>query len=135
LSRPALVLVTMLSALFLSACASQVVELENDISVRAQNRWDALLAGDFETAYEYFSPGYRSTVSMIDFAVNVRTQRVRWTSAEYKDHSCTESTCTVRFNIGFTVAKPVVGLDKWDGNNITEEKWVKTNGQWWYLPD
>jgi len=130
-----LLLAFMLSGLFLSACASQAVEPENGLSVRAQSRWDVLLAGDYEAAYAYFSPGYRSTTSMIDYAVKIRTQRVHWTSAEYRDHSCTESTCTVRFDIGYTVAKPVAGLDKWDGSSITEEKWIKTNGQWWYLPD
>lgn len=135
LPRRVFVLVFTLSGLFLTACASQTAEPENAISERAQSRWDALLAGDFETAHAFFSPGYRSKVSVIDFAVKVRTQPVRWTSAEYLDHSCTETTCTVRFNIGYTVARPVAGIDKWNGTSITEEKWIKTEGQWWYLPD
>ena len=135
LHRRFLLLACMISGLFLSACASQAVDPENVISARAQNRWDALLAGDFETAYAFYSPGYRSTMSMIDFAVRIRTQPVRWTSADYQDHSCTETTCTVRFKIGYMVSKPVVGLDKWEDSSILKEKWIKTDGQWWYLPD
>ncbi len=135
LHRRVLLLACVISGLFLSACASQTADPENAISARAQNRWDALLADDFETAYAFYSPGYRSTMSMIDFAVRIRTQPVRWTSAEYQDHSCTETTCTVRFKIGFIVSKPVVGLDKWEDSSILKEKWIKTDGQWWYLPD
>jgi len=135
--RPGLLLACMSTALFLSACASQAPAPDAPdkfIIERAQNRWAALLAEDFETAYSYYSPGYRSTASVIDFAFMIRTRRVRWTSAEYKEHSCAENSCTLIFNVGFSVNKPVPGMDKWDGSNITEEKWVKTDGQWWYLP-
>jgi hypothetical protein len=135
--RSVLLLAFMLAALLLSACASQAPAPDTPdklIIERAQNRWAALLADDFETAYSYYSPGYRSTTSVIDFAFMIRTRRVRWTSAEYKEHSCAENSCTLIFNVGFSVNEPVPGMDKWDGSNITEEKWVKTDGQWWYLP-
>jgi hypothetical protein len=132
--RPILLLAFMLAALFLSACASTTPKPDNTIVKRAQDRWAALLADDFETAYSYYSPGYRSTTSVIDFAFKIRARRVRWTSAEYKEHSCAENSCTLVFKVGFTVNKPVPGLDKYDGSDTTEEKWVKTDGQWWYLP-
>ncbi len=137
LGKPALLLAFMMTGVLLSACASRTPVPEgpdNFIAERAQNRWDALLAGDFETAYAFYSPGYRSSTSMIDLAFKIRSRRVRWTSAQYKEHRCVENSCTVLFDVGFTVNKPVPGLNKWDGSNIMEEKWVKTDEQWWFLP-
>jgi hypothetical protein len=134
MGKPVLLFAIMMTGVFLTACATAPENTENSIEERAQDRWDALLAGDYETAYSYFSPGYRSSVSVVDFEIMVRTRRVRWVSAEYMDHSCEESACTVKFKIGFKVARPVLGMPEWKGYDTVDEKWVKTKGQWWYLP-
>jgi hypothetical protein len=123
-----------LTAAILSACATGPGRVGNVIVERAQGRWEALLAGDFEKAYSYYSPGYRSGTSVFDFTFEIRSRRVIWTSAQYREHSCVENSCTVLFDVGYRVVQPVPGLDKWDGSDELEEKWVKTGGQWWYLP-
>ncbi len=138
LGRSGLLLTFIMTGMFLASCATVTPESENPdnfIAERAQDRWDALLSGDFRKAYSFYSPGYRSTMSAEDLAFEVRSRRVLWTSAQYKEHSCQENTCTVSFDVGFTVHKPVPGLDKWDSSKIMEEKWVKTGGEWWYVPD
>jgi hypothetical protein len=135
--KPVRSLAITMCILILSACSGQTSKQGDPGKVvveRAQNRWDALLAGDYESAYDYYSPGYRSKKSLIDFAVDIRTRRVRWTSAEFLDHSCTENACTVNFRVGFVVNKPVQGMDKWESGSVIEDKWIKTEGQWWYLP-
>ena len=126
-----------LTGMLLSACASNAPKPDDPEIFQekhAQDRWDALLAGDYETAYTFYSPGYRSTTSVVDFAVAYRLRRVGYTSAQYKEHSCLEATCTVVFDVGFTIARPVPGMNKWDGSEILEEMWVKTDGRWWFLP-
>jgi len=132
--KPALLWVLMLAGVFLTACATAPESTGNSIAERAQDRWDALLAGDFATAYAFYSPGYRSSSSMIDLALKIRSRRVQWVSAEYQDHSCNERVCTVNFMVGFKVIKPVRGLSVWESSSLVDEKWVKTEGQWWYLP-
>ena len=134
-ARTVLPWLPMLAALLLAACATAPQSDGDIVAERAQARWDALLAGDLEEAYAFYSPGYRSTTSVIDFGVSIRTRRVMWTSAEYLEHQCEEKRCTVIFNIGFRVHRPVPGLDAWDGTDRVEESWVKTDGQWWYLPN
>ena len=119
--------------LTLAGCATTGPQTDPVVE-RAQARWNAVIAGDLETAYAYFSPGYRSTTSLIDFGVTMRTRPVKWTSAAYKDHTCEESRCTVRFDIGFRVQKPVAGVNVYDGSDVVEDTWVQTEGQWWYLP-
>lgn len=130
--RTGCALLLAVSALLLAACAA--TPKTDPVVERAQARWNALVAGDLETAYTYFSPGYRSTTSLIDYGVTMRTRRVKWTSAAYKDHSCEGNRCIVRFDIGFQVPRPVPGLKAWDGKDVVEDTWVQTEGQWWYLP-
>ncbi len=134
LGKPALLFALMMAGVFLTACATAPESSGNFIAERAQDRWDALLAGDFETAYAFYSPGYRSSTSMIDLAFKIRSQRVQWVSAEYQDHSCVERVCSVDFRVGFKVIKPVKGMQVWESSSLIDEKWVKTEGQWWYLP-
>ncbi len=132
--KPARLFALMMAGVFLTACATAPESSGNSIAERAQDRWDALLAGDFETAYAFYSPGYRSTMSVIDLAFKIRSRRVQWVSAEYQDHSCDERVCSVDFRVSFKVMKPVKGMQVWESSSLVDEKWVKTEGQWWYLP-
>lgn len=125
-------LLALAAVLALTACAT--APKTDPVVERAQARWDALVAGDLETAYTYYSPGYRSSASLIDFGVEMRTRKVRWTSAAYKDHSCDGDRCEVRFDISFRVPRPVPGLSVYDGTDTVEDTWIRSDGQWWYLP-
>lgn len=133
--------------LLLSACASstavkdsggdEVNKTGSDDPVvveRSKARWTALLANDPETAYSYYSPGYRSTTSVVDFMFKQRTRRVRWVSAEYVDHSCTKEACEIIYKAGFKVSKALPGMDTYQGTDTVEETWVKTQGEWWFVP-
>lgn len=122
-------------ALVLSGCATAPRGEDALVVERAQARWDAVVAGDLETAYAYYTPGYRSTHSVIDYALKVRTARVKWTSAEYLRHDCAEDRCTVVFSLDYRVAAPVPGMKVWDSKSTVEDTWVRTRGEWWYLPE
>ena len=54
--------------LLLSACASNTVKTSS-IEERASARWEKLLSGNLAEAYEYLSPGYRSSVSSMDLSL------------------------------------------------------------------
>lgn len=124
-----------LSTFWLSACAV-TPSSESDIVVeRAQARWDAVTSNDLETAYTYYSPGFRSANSLIDYGVSMRMRKVAWTSATYLEHDCEESRCLVRFEVGFKVANPVPGVSVYESTSKVEDTWIKTNSQWWYLPE
>ncbi len=137
-ANPGLMISVLVASLLLSACAgnSRAPGSGGEFTVeRAENRWNAILTGDYETGYEFYSPGYRSRKSLADFTYELRSRRVHWTSAQYKEHSCLENSCTALFDVGFTVIRPAPGLDKWDSSQAISEKWVKTDGQWWFLPE
>lgn len=133
--RATAIVILVLSTFWLSACATTPASESDIVIERAQARWDAITSGDLETAYTYYSPGFRSASSLIDFGVSMRMRRVMWTSATYKHHSCEESRCSVIFEVEFKVANPVPGLSVYESSDRIEDTWIKTNGQWWYLPE
>jgi len=117
----------------LAGCATVAPTAVNIVAERSQARWDALLARDYEAAYSYYSPGFRSKASVVDLEIKMRLQRVRWTAAKYRDDTCTGDTCTVRFDVNYEVNSPVPGVSVWKGVDLIEEHWIKTGGEWWYV--
>ena len=124
-----------LCLLMLGACATSPAARDKVIQERAQARWDALLARDYATAYEYLSPGYRSATSATDFEIAFRSRRLQYLSAEYQGHDCEESACTVRMKLGYKIVRPVAGLPEWNSNSVVQERWINSGGKWWYLPE
>jgi hypothetical protein len=124
-----------LCLLMLGACATSPAARDKAIQERAQARWDALLAKDYATAYEYLSPGYRSATSATDFEIAFRSRRLQYQSAEYQGHDCEESACTVRMKLGYKIVRPVAGLPEWKSDSVVQERWINSSGKWWYLPD
>ena len=126
----------LLSAAILAGCAtSPAKKSQDDVVVeRAKQRWEAILSRDYATAYALYSPGYRSATSVTDFEIELRLRKIRWISAEYMRHECEESRCTVKFKTGYQVNSPVPGLDTYSGYDSSEDQWVKTGGEWWFVP-
>jgi hypothetical protein len=119
--------------LVLSACAATPQESESVVD-RAQLRWDSIFSRDYDTAYSLYSPGYRSTTSRTDFEIELRMLRVKWLSADYAVHECSENRCTVTFNVQYEVSKPVPGLDSYKGTSVIPGTWIKSGGEWWFVP-
>jgi hypothetical protein len=129
-----LLLVTMLT-LLLGACASSGTVKKNPVEERAQQRWDALLSGDFDTAYNIYSPGYRSANSRVDFEISHRSRKVAILLARVDDSECSGEACTVNVSVQYRVGAPVPGVSKWESSSRLQERWVKTEGKWWFVPD
>jgi uncharacterized protein YchJ len=118
----------------LSACAT-TQRAGGDAKSRAQERWDALLAQDLDTAYAFYSPGYRTSHSRVDFEIDLRTMRVRWTGAKVLEASCEADLCTVQSKINYKIHRPVRGVPEWNGSQQIAERWVRVDGQWWFFPE
>lgn len=120
--------VLMISAL--TACTTpEPVSVEE----RAQQRWDHVVAREFEQAYEFFSPGYRETTPLHEYMIDVLTRPVRWVNAEVIGASCLEDVC--RLSVEVTV-QPVIGPGHFRQQRPTqtiEERWVRIDGVWWYV--
>jgi hypothetical protein len=91
---------------------------------RAQERWDALLAGNLAKAYGYISPVGRSVMSVDDYTRQVNSEY--WRGAKVKDAKCEPELCVVRYDFDYEVAG--VKLSR-----VYEEKWIVDNGMWWFV--
>lgn len=122
------------STLLLAACAATGPKGDDELVERAQARWDAIIERDYDTAYALYSPGYRSTATRTDFEIELRSRRISWTEAAYREHECDGSVCTVTFDVKYVAPRPAPGIDKWDGRSSVNDTWIQSSGQWWYVP-
>jgi hypothetical protein len=123
------------SLIMLSACATGPgVSPESLVEERAKARWEAYFSGDLAGSYEYLTPGYRSSVSSLQYQRSVLIKRVAYTNADYMGSSCEATSCTVKFNVGFSISGALPGVKSHKGTQIIEETWVLIDGQWYLVP-
>lgn len=130
-------LLTLALAALLAACAaSPPAPAPEELTVqRAQARWDALLADDVPTAYGYFTPAYRSGMSLTQFYRKLAALRIKWTGATVTESDCSENVCKVQIFIKYDAYGAVPGVPRFEAESSAEENWIFTDGDWFYLPD
>jgi hypothetical protein len=97
-------------------------------------RWDALLSEDVEAAYEYLSPGYRSSVSLAQYYRTLSLTKVRWTGANYIESDCEETVCNVKISLDFTIYGALPGVKSFESKQTIKESWVQVNDSWYLVP-
>jgi len=120
----------------LAACsdprpAAEVVE------ERAQARWEAMVARDFQTAWEYYTPGYREQTTAAEFEGEMARRPVQWTAAEVFEVNCaeTEPSCEVRVRVDYQAQAAVPGVGMLKSKSGVTEIWLQIGGEWWYSAD
>ena len=125
----------LLPVLLLAACTAlpggSVATPEVQVRQRATERWQALVAHDFDRAYAYAAPSYRKLATVDSFKGKRQGVPVKWIAANVIAVTCNEKKCAVRIEleskpmIRFTFSQNLkAGLD---------ETWVFEDGQWWML--
>ena len=122
------------SLLFLSAC-DVTTSSKATIEERAMARWVLLFSGDFADAYDYLSPGYRSSVPSKEYQKSLLLQRVEWTNAKYIESDCTETTCKVSILLGYVMRGGLPGVKSFEGSDVIEESWIKSDNTWYLVPE
>jgi hypothetical protein len=119
------------ATLTLTACASLgSSKPEDQVRQRVNERWQALVAGEFTRAYSYNTPGFRAVVTAD--AYRSRTgSAVKWLGAEAVEVKCPEaSKCTATVRIDY---RPMMmggrAGDKF--NTHVDETWLREDGKWW----
>jgi hypothetical protein len=131
----------LLGLLLLSACATTTTEPEvstapqvSSIEERSTARWNAVFSGDLSGAYQYLSPGFRSSVSSMQYQRSILLKPVQWTSAKYMESNCQETTCDVRFQVGYRVVGALPGVKSYEGKQDVHESWILIDGLWYFVP-
>lgn len=130
-----------LAALLLGGCASSPEEADKvgdwkDLEGRAMARWEAIIAGDYEAAYDYLSPGYRSGVSRQSYSRRYGATPVQRNSVEYQETICqSETRCEVRLMVGYAVENMLPGMDRVESKALVREDWILIQGAWFHAPE
>lgn len=104
---------------------------------RAQQRWDALLAGDFIKAYGFLSPGMRSESTAEAYAAQMSVRPVKWQAAEVAGAECEADDagglCRVTVRVTFTAPANTPGVKQLGSTTSLIERWIQVDGQWYFV--
>lgn len=124
-------------AVLLAGCGAMTtkgVDPAVALEKRAVERWQLLIEGKPEQAYDYLTPGYRATRSREAYAQAFKPGVLRWQSVEWRRAECPEpDSCEARLIVTYTVTMPRAG----DGFSLREikERWLNVDGEWYHLPE
>jgi hypothetical protein len=125
--------------LLASACASSgsksAAQPEQTASERALARWQAIIDGKSDLAYEFLTPGVRSTKTREAYATEQARKPVRYLSVKPYDEVCEGDACTVSVEVVYELAIPLPGAGKHRMPAVLEERWIRLEGGWFHLPD
>jgi len=94
------------------------------VTERVNARWAALIKGDLDTAYTFFSPASRQLLTLGTYKQQARGSGFR--KADISSVTCAAETCKVEVAVTLD-HRLMPGLQ-----STVEETWVLDNGQYWY---
>ena len=125
-----------LSGLILASC-NITGKPDTIVSDYAQKRWDALIAGNLQTAYQYYTDAYKKSVPYEHFSHKVKGVGL-WSKAKVQRVSCNEQATSCEAEIKVTVAMRMRGLDKpLETSDTVKETWRKKDifSDWQYISE
>ena len=118
--------------LLLSACAmAPKAPPEVLVQQRANERWQALIKGDFDKAYAYSTPGFKAVVDSSGFRGRTGIAG-KWLGAEAIRVECDAPVkCKAVVRLDF---KPLIYSKSFDKiSTHIDETWLLEDGQWWHF--
>lgn len=100
---------------------------------RAQERWEALITGDYDKVYAFASPSYRAAFPKSHLLGRYANQ-VKRTGVEVQNAKLSHDdpdVATVGVNIDYVTELWGGGLYK--GTRYFETSWIKEDDQWWHV--
>ena len=124
-------------AVILGACASAPKRPAMPVAVgeRAVARWQALIDGKPDLAYDYLTAGVRSTKTREVYVQEASQKPVQYRSVKPVADDCEADSCTVTVELEYEVRLPVSGVGNQRLGAFLEERWIRLDGAWYYLPD
>jgi len=116
----------------IGGCASLVSGPEGQVKALATQRWQYLVEGDFDKAYEMATPGFRKVRNLRDYRVRKSAVPVKWLAAEVLQVECTpaEKPTKCAVAIKLTSEPMVPGAPKMAISSRIDEVWLYEDGRW-----
>ncbi len=130
--KRALAALAAVAVLALAGCTDKADP--SNVDRRAVERWNYLIAHQAEKAWDYLTPGYRSTRTKESWAQAMNTRPVQWKEAKFKDKECDAERCKVRVDVNYSVKMPGLAGTGTNATRTQGETWILVDGQWYFLP-
>lgn len=128
-----------LAGALLAGCAGQsmVKSAAKEPDQRALERWQLVIDGKYEQAYDYLSPGARELQTRESYVAAIAARPVTYLGVEPAEKHCDDSglACTVISNVTFSVISNVQGVGKMQAQSMVEERWINSGGRWYLVPE
>ena len=114
----------------LAGCASLSVDStaaqkQKVVAERAQARWNLLLKGDVDGAYQFLSAGSKGATSLASYKAKIKPGM--WRAAKVDKIDCEREICKVMMLITYD-SKLIKGIE-----TPFDENWVIEDGSAWYI--
>ena len=129
--KPAAAIALAAMLLVLAGCADK--SNPDNVDRRAVGRWGYLIAHNAGKAYDYLSPGYRTTQTRENYAASMNNRPVKWKTAKFKDKKCDADRCKVDIDVTYSLVMPNVGKVT-TAASVQSETWILVKGAWYFLP-
>lgn len=104
-----------------------------NLKMRAEARWEALIKGDLQQVYAFMSPEYRNVVSLQQFKSRYG-RTVEWRLARVDDIRYDSPTVvSVMMGVTYRTYLPGARGEPFDNRRTLTEKWLLKDGEWWYI--
>ncbi len=126
-------LCVLLAGSLLAACSPA----ESVLTGYAEQRWDALIKGNAEQAYTYYTDAFKATTPADAFKRKVNGTGL-WNKAQVQKVQCEKSGKRCQVDVAVTVSMKMRGLSKpVETSDVVQETWVKEGwfSDWRYVKE
>jgi hypothetical protein len=125
----------MLSAAVIGGCSglqNMGKSAEEIVTMKAEDRWRALIEGDLERAYSYFTPAYRKLYSFEKYRGRIKGVGV-WKDVKIESVKCEDEHCSVNARVYATFMHPRM-TKPLDTEELFKEGWVfkERENKWFF---
>jgi hypothetical protein len=82
-----------------------------------------------------YTPGVRSTKSREVYVQEAAVKPVKYRRVAPISEECDADACTVTVEVEYDVRIPLTGAGTHRSTAYLEERWIRLDGGWFYLPD
>lgn len=119
--------------LLMTSCYGVAKQGDSDLEARVNERWSALIEGDFATAYEYLTPAYRKLYSLESYKKKLGVS-VKWSKVDVVGVKIIDDSAEVKVNVKFELNLPS-NINEEIGSITSEEveQWLRVADNWWLV--
>ena len=103
---------------------------EEAVAKRAQDRVDLLRAGEYDAAYTYATPGYRTTESVSRYGTRWAGVNM-WLSADVTSVLCDYDKSGVTRSCKAFLGVTYIAAGHGEQETLLEERWIAVDGRWY----